>query len=53
MLSSIDFDHFMTSEGPDMLILAFISNPGQSVASNTHRFYSDFSIRERVYLGIL
>ena len=44
----------MTSEGTDTLILAFTSKTVQSVARNTQNlFYWDFSVRERIYLGIL
>ena len=54
MVKSIDFDRFMTSEGTKMLILAFTSKTGQSVVHTKHRiFYLDFSIRERIYEGIL
>ena len=40
----------MTSEYTDMLILAFTSKTGQSVAGNIHRFfYFIFSLSERIY----
>ena len=43
----------MTSEGTDTLILTFTSKMGQSVAHNRHRkFYFNFSVRKRIYLGI-
>ena len=36
---AIDFDRFMTSERINILILAFTSKTGQSVARKTHRFF--------------
>ena len=51
MLLSIDFDRFMTSEGTDMLILAFTSKTGQSVARYTDRILllGFFSQREDIF----
>ena len=42
----------MTSEGTGTLILDFTSKKGQPVAHYTDYFYLDFSVRERIYLGI-
>ena len=48
------FNRIITSEGTETLVLAFTSKTGQSVAHNRHRISnSDFSVRERLYLGIL
>ena len=40
MQKSVDFGRFMTPEGTETLILAFISNTGQSVAHNRHKIFS-------------
>ena len=54
LLKLVDFGRFMTSEGTETLILAFTTKTGQSIAHNGHRiFYLDFSVRERIYSGIL
>ena len=40
MLKSVDFGRFMTPEGTETLILAFISKTEQSVAHNSHIIFS-------------
>ena len=43
MVKSIGFDKFITSEGTETLILAFISKTGQYVAHTRYRiFYNRF-----------
>ena len=50
MEKSIDLDRFMTSESTEILILAFTSKTGQSVAHNSqsHIFFY-FSAKEKIY----
>ena len=46
-------DRFMTLEDIERLILAFTLKTGQSSITGTEYFYSDFSLGERILLGIL
>ena len=55
LLKSVDFGRFMTPEGTETLILAFISKTGQCVAHNRHRIYLFgffFCQREGNFIGL-